>query len=190
MSLVSSPGLIAHKVWRWAYTRRHPDHPWLSRRAIAFLDHELNDGMRMLEWGSGRSTGWFAARVQHVTSVEHDAAWHGRVREGLAAEGVSNVDLRQVPVSDGEAADHWAEHPYVMIVTEFADESLDVVLVDGLFRQNCVARVLPKISHGGLLAIDNARQLPALDDWRVPSDWELLVWSDRTYQDTAIWRRP
>ncbi len=71
--------------------RRHPTEPWLCRRAVLILDHWLRPGDEMAEFGSGRSTRWFAERVGHLTSVEDDPAWHARVTQTL--EGLA-VDYR------------------------------------------------------------------------------------------------
>jgi hypothetical protein len=46
----------------------HPDVPWLTRQAVEILEDWLKPGYVGLEWGSGRSTLWFARRVSHLTS--------------------------------------------------------------------------------------------------------------------------
>ena len=59
-----------------SYRRSHPDTPWLAPAAIDFLAGYLQLRDDMLEFGSGRSTLWFASRVQHISSVEHNPDWY------------------------------------------------------------------------------------------------------------------
>jgi len=41
-----------------AYEKTHPDAPWLTAHAIAFLVDWLRPEDTGVEWGSGRSTLW------------------------------------------------------------------------------------------------------------------------------------
>src|SRR5262245_41257578 len=70
-------------VWR----RLHPDAPWLTPAAVAFLDGWIKPGDQGLEWGSGRSTLWLAARGCSLVTIEHDATWARRVRDTLSRRG-------------------------------------------------------------------------------------------------------
>ena len=64
--------------------------PWYSYSMIAFLSDKVRPDMRVFEYGSGYSTLWWARRVAHVTSCEHDQYWY----DTLNAKVPSNVDLR------------------------------------------------------------------------------------------------
>ena len=109
-----------------------------------------------LEYGSGRSTAWFAARVGRMTSVENDAAYHASVKETLAAKGfAAKVDYRMVPC-EFDDMDEPPTHAYAEVAREFADGSLDFAMVDGMIRETCMRAVMPKIKPGGLLILDNA----------------------------------
>lgn len=186
------PGLLAHRVWRAIYDVRHPTHPWLSPDAIKFLESYLTPDTKLFEWGSGRSTIWFAERAGSVVSIEHDPKWHAVVMSRLQERSLDHAHCRLIRVPDDpdeRDRQYWEDPPYVSVVDEFKDDSLDVILIDGLYRQACTLRAIPKLRDGGLLVIDNARQLPALADWQVPEQWPLVCWSRRRYLDTAIWRK-
>ena len=47
---------------------------------------------REAEFGSGRSTVWFAERVATLTSVEHDERWYEAVSAKLKERRLANVD--------------------------------------------------------------------------------------------------
>ncbi len=113
------------------------------------------------EFGSGRSTLWLARRCAHLTSVEHDEQWHAKVSRTIAAEGITNVrylcHLREEPDATGYRS------TYAAVAQSLRDESIDVALVDGLYRDYVTLALLPKIRPGGLIVIDNVnRYLPSL----------------------------
>lgn len=135
------------------HQRLRPEDPWLTREAICLLERLLRPSDTALEFGAGRSTRWLAKRVAQLTSVEHDADWLGRVQDWLTADGLDNVQLLQRPVADQERDGGSAS--YVRLVDTVDDQSLDVVLVDGRYRNHCAVASVPKLKSGGLAVIDN-----------------------------------
>ena len=163
--------LLHDKLYRWM----HPDAPWITPQAIVFLDEYLRPFMHGFEWGSGRSTAYFAKRLEHLTSVEHDTGWHRSVRRQLDHMGIPNVDLRLIqPIPpDAMPEVNWrADFPgykvmkkppqrpefldYFNAINPVRDESLDIVMVDGRAREACIVNAIPKIRSGGLLVLDNS----------------------------------
>ena len=129
--------------------------------AVIILDHWLRPTDRGLEWGSGRSTTWLAARVGHLVTVEHDPAWHARVRGRLEARGLAaKVDYRLIAAPGDQMAEP-PEHPYAAVADALPDGSLDFALIDGQMRLRCAQKALAKLRPGGLLVLDGAnRYLP------------------------------
>lgn len=157
------PLYLARRLQNWIYEQRHPDHPWLAPAAIAWLDQHLRPDMRGWEWGSGRSTLWFARRLASLTSIESDVTWFEQVRSMVS--GLSNVDLRHIPLEHREAETYALDYAVLpanaaAIVSE-PDASLDFVVVDGWYRPVCARAALSKLKPGGLLLIDNT-------DWKDP----------------------
>jgi hypothetical protein len=178
--------LLAYRV----YELRHPDEPWISQGAVKFCDRNLSRADTGLEWGSGRSTRWFALRLGRLVSVEYDPDWHRKVVETL--RDIGNAYCQLIPL------DHPPEQPvivgdcipaYVAIADEFPADSLGLVIVDGHYRQACVKRVLAKIKPGGLLLIDNTDRMP-LAEWGVPASWPVVHRSRNVRTETTIWRKP
>lgn len=98
---------------------------------------------------------------------------------------------------------------YVGVASMFEDR-LDVALVDGLYRDECILAALPKIRHGGLLILDNVNwflprrsrspgsRRPGRVDSYPSIEWETihkslqswrLIWTSSGVTDTAIWIR-
>lgn len=189
------------------YQRSRPEEPWLTRGANLALSSLLKPTDLGLEFGSGRSTLWFAARMRHLTSVEHNQNWHSRVTGMLRDRGVRNVTYLSRETLDDEAAGD--ADPYAAVARTFEDRSLDFVLVDGAQRGLCALAALPKLRPGGVLVIDNVNWfLPSaslspnsrsLEDgpregaWRAVhaalSPWRVM-WTSNSVTDTAIFFKP
>ncbi len=151
-----TPRYIKDRISEEIFRRRNPSAPWLTQTSIRFLDEWLCARDRALEFGSGRSTSWLARRVGHLTSVEHNPEWFNRVEERLRDERIpaDRVDYRFAP---------GGRDSYVGVALELKSQSLDFLLVDGVFRGLCAVESLRLLKAGGLLVIDNA-------NWFVPSD--------------------
>lgn len=196
------------------YEIKHPDTPLLNRNALSILASYLKPSDEGLEWGSGRSTVWLAKRVRSLTSVEHDSTWYTRVTDGLREAGLTNVRylLREDDSDDPD------RNSYISVINEFADKSLDFVLVDGGPRCVEAIRALSKIRPGGILILDDANTVLSCDSFspgsrskeqgpRPPTEWEKslgagwavftnlvadyrCIWASDGVFDTAIFLKP
>ncbi|MBL0869953.1 MAG: class I SAM-dependent methyltransferase [Phycisphaerales bacterium] len=138
--------------WRLGrYQRSHPEEPWLTPTMVCFLDGWLRPTDVMVEFGSGRSTAWFARRVGRLISVEHHQGWHSQVNEKLKAEGLDrNVTYTLAP---NEPTGYVAA-----AATGLGGSKADVVLVDGNHRWACATWALGVVKPGGLIVIDDAQR--------------------------------
>jgi hypothetical protein len=165
-----SPRYALDRIRLLAFTLTHPNAPWLAPGAVRFLDRWLQPHHVGFEWGAGRGTIWFSQRVERLTSIEHDPAWHARVQQTLLAQPRNNVDLRECAVdcSHSSHSSHSSHNShrtrYVNAINDIPDASLDFVLVDGIsdLRDACALAAIPKIRPGGALIIDDIhRYLPS-----------------------------
>ncbi|ORE91070.1 hypothetical protein ATO13_21226 [Stappia sp. 22II-S9-Z10] len=145
---VNFPRAIAERVLL-ATLGRMPRRPWISYDATAVLAQMMRERpLAVLEFGSGASTLWFARRAAELHSVEHNPAWHTRVSEllnALPAERSARVEYELQP----EEADY----------TTFRKgrvEGFDIVLVDGIWRRECVSNHLDTLRKGGVVYLDNS----------------------------------
>ncbi|MGV3660319.1 MAG: O-methyltransferase [Prosthecobacter sp.] len=184
------PLYLAGRLQNWLYEKRHPDHPWLAPDAIAWLDANLRPDMQGFEWGSGRSTLWFAKRLASLTSIESDATWFQQVARMVHEAALTNVDLRHIPLDHPDADTYQNEYDPLprnpATILDLPDASLDFVVVDGWYRPVCARAALPKLKPGGILLIDNT-------DWNdpphihVPENWPLVHRSRNVMTETSIW---
>ena len=191
---------VKNRVIQILHEKTHPNDPWLTRQSVHILADLLQDTDTGLEFGSGRSTIWFAQRTSRVISIEHDFKWYQSVGQKIQ-------DLNLESKIDYRYCDNIAD--YVGQIDSLEDKSIDYCLIDGKARDECALKVLPKLKHEGILIIDNINlYLPNASrspnsirrfdntndsDWasvQVQIDsWE-MVWTTNGVSDTALWIKP
>jgi predicted O-methyltransferase YrrM len=137
--------------------------PWLTKEAIIFLDRflQLHPQSRMLEFGSGNSTEWFARRVHNLISIDHDAQWHKAIQDRCTQ--FKNVELRLVP------------NDYAHVCAEFPDNYFDIILVDGKDRVRCAQQSLRLLKPGGILVLDDAERTRYAPIFELLKDWPCTI---------------
>lgn len=202
-----TPRYVYSRVRQMRYERAHAADPWLTPDAIALLRSLLRRDDVGVEFGSGRSTIWFAQRVAALTSVEHDEQWHHTVSARLKEIGLDNVDCILAP--EDQPVERGGESAYARSALAFADHSIDFALVDGHYRDFSAKFIMPKIKPGGMLIIDNAHHyLPCQSRspnsrtvtlgpptpvwaavWHELAQWR-KIWTSSGVWDTAIFIKP
>lgn len=190
-----TPRYIVNRVRLSIYEKQNPNHPWLTHSAICLLSTYLKKSDIGLEWGSGRSTAWFAAKLQQLVSVEDNPKWYQIVKERLDNLKLNNTEY--LLTSDRES--------YIGAAERFRENSLDFVLVDGNYRSGCAMKAVSKVRIGGVIVLDNANWfLPcnshspnsrtyqtgsASDEWQEflerVNKWR-VIWTSNGVTDTAF----
>jgi len=156
-----NPPYFVKRLALMRYQAANPNAPWLTADAITALQDLLKPGDVGYEFGSGRSTTWFAGRVGYLHSMEHVPEWYERVRHKLdEAKLLEKVNYQLAPDSIHTGEDELLDetHPYVKHFAEMPENSLDFVLVDGIMRLTCFRFALPRLKPGGILILDNANR--------------------------------
>lgn len=189
---LTHPGLLFHRIRYWIWEKSNPDKPWMCPGTIRFCQKHFADASCALEFGSGRSTRWFASLAKQLTSVEHSAEWYPQVQKQLQQAGITNVDYRFLPLSHPESEPERATYDptpdYVLVADTFPDASLDFVIVDGHYRTNCIRHSIPKIRPGGYLLIDDINLWPSVADLPIPSTWKIVDDSTNGMKRCLIWQ--
>ena len=193
--------------------------PWLPHLATKFLHETLKPTDIVFEWGSGGSTIFFMKHVLKVISIEHHKEWYRRIRDLTQLMGefnYKNSDLRFIPPEEGsKVTPQMAYNPdnycccstdyttqrwvkYATVIDLFDNDSLDLIMVDGVARASCVKHAIPKVKPGGYLMFDN------IDDGqyndiccRFMNNWKRTdFFGDGSYfasdikWKTSVWQRP
>lgn len=123
--------------------------PWITHKAVLFLYQfiKTHPNAKVLEFGSGSSTIWFAQRTKNLVSVEHSAQWFDEVGKILTANPKCSTVKRI-----------FHKIPYYSVCEGFADNYFDLILVDGRNRNGCIKHAIRILKHGGVLMLDNAER--------------------------------
>lgn len=197
---------IANRSREWLYRKMNPDVPWLTQEANAFLSSWLKPTMKGVELGSGRSTIWFAKRVQHLISIESDKSWYDRISGQLKSQGLNNVEYHLGPITQNETI---ASAPYLAPLIAAGDNMFDFLLVDGEYRDYAALVGVEKVKSSGILIVDNVNWfLPsgsispaslAINQPCLTSTWDKFntlvkdwktIWTSNGVSDTAIFIKP
>lgn len=152
------------KIWtpRYAYNRVryyffekfNKDKPWITQDAIKELENLLEKDFIGLEFGSGRSSVWYAKRIKHLTSIEDHKGWYEEVNTQFKEAAISNVDYL---FKNSEGSDP-SQTDYCRVIDEFKDDSMDFIVVDGKHRDVLANEAIGKLKKGGILLLDDANR--------------------------------
>ncbi len=147
-----------------------PYEPLVNNGAKARFAAIVQPYFDVFEYGSGKSTIWFAQHCRHVVSVENDVRWFSAVRAKLDELGLV-ADMRLVPFDDKKRGVKDKAAEYVAVIEAFPDECFDLVFVDGKARPWCIRDARVKVKPGGWMVLDDLAHPPVkaslymLDDW-------------------------
>jgi hypothetical protein len=205
---------------RWRkYLSNHNDSlknelPWLTFPVIDFLNDWLRKEHRVLEYGGGSSSIFFARRTREVVTVEHHAGWFANISNVISNKGLSNWKGLLFPAEEGmpygnDIAEplHYVSgdpessgknyHAYACAIDQYEDSYFDLVLVDGRARPSCMLHSIPKIRKGGLLILDNSDRAYYLTSLKELINKEFDVVIDciapsvysHEFTSTTVWRK-
>ena len=119
---------------------KRPERPWISYDAADAIGRHLKETSSVLEFGSGMSTAWYAARAGYVLSIEGDAEWFAEVSSRLAT--LENAELRLCE----------SREAYLAIED---GRQFDLIMIDGAWRDDCARLATQHLAPGGVIYCDN-----------------------------------
>ncbi|MGQ0456068.1 MAG: hypothetical protein ACT4OU_03280 [Hyphomicrobium sp.] len=148
--------------WRFAYVTGHGRSslgsaaksrsgaaiPWYTYPAIDFLAQREFAGKRVLEFGGGQSTLWWARRAASVVTIEEDESWYQSLKERLP----SNVELHHVPADRGTRS----IAPIRTLLDAHGEGAFDVIVIDGHLRRELTGPAFEFLAPRGALLFDNS----------------------------------
>lgn len=227
LSISKSPkwvkkNFIWPKVWNWGYIKYrllrpllklnykmfcwlNPERPWTTQASIRIFENILRKDMIGFEYGSGRSTLFFAKRLSKLISVEHDENWYNTVMANLKNRSITNVQYNAIkpnydkPFNDnsdaakslkGSGARLKVEfQDYFNFISRYPDQYFDFIIVDGRARVECTFYSISKLKPGGIFVLDNSdrqRYKPIFD---LLDNWKSVTTTTGLF-DTTIWFKP
>lgn len=118
--------------------------PWYSYPFLDFLADVDVSGWNVLEFGSGQSTLYWAARARRILAYEHNAQWLETLRPKLPAHA-------EIRLFEGEAT---------LATLETLDWKPSLVVIDGCKRLACAKASLRVFGRHPLYVLENSDWLP------------------------------
>jgi len=140
--------------------------PWVTIAALHWLEKSIKKGWQVFEYGMGGSTLFFLDKGCHVVSVEHHKGWYDQVSKILKStsliksylEEPSAQNLNPVYESQFKKWKGMNFESYVRVAETLPDQRLDLALVDGRARNQCIVAIMDKVKPGGFLLLDNSER--------------------------------
>lgn len=115
--------------------------PWYTYPSIEYLDNIDFSDKIVFEYGSGNSSAYWARKAKLVFSVEHDKEWHKKISKNL-------TENQKIELCENEK-------DYLDSIYKISSK-MDVIIIDGLYREKCAKLVKEHLTDGGIVILDNA----------------------------------
>ncbi len=108
--------------------------PWFAWHCLPVLEAEVSrrQGERVVEWGTGASTAWFALKGMKVTGLEHDEQWFSLCGNNIDPE----VDLRLISNHRDYSS------------PDVDPSTVSIWVIDGINRDECAHYLADHITQG------------------------------------------
>lgn len=136
-------GHLESKLKKEALNGKKEPIPWFTYPAIDYLDQLDLSNKIMLEWGTGNSSLFFSKKVKKLYSIEHNREWYKLVKR----HQIDNQTLM------------YDETDYSTLPKTF-NINFDIILIDGVNREDCAREALNLINEKGLIILDNSDRHP------------------------------
>lgn len=192
------------KLYYKQFKIRHQNTPWTTPASIIIFKELLTRDMIGFEYGSGKSTLFFAGKLKRLVSVEHNKEWFKLVNNEINERGITNVDYHYIPQNHQNMVKGTNFHTrfalkdfeiipqyfnYFEFIKSYPDGHFDFIIVDGRARVECTLNALDKLKSGGMLVLDNSERPRYKPVHRALKKWK-QVYTTNGLTDTTIWFKP
>jgi predicted O-methyltransferase YrrM len=145
-----------------------------------------------LEFGSGGSTIFFLQRKANLVTFEHSEVWIEKLKPKLQTYDNWKINLVYYVWSETTSSTH---DKYLHGLEEVKDNSLDLVLVDGRHRVECIRASVPKVKKNGYIILDDSDRPEYSEAFELLKEWESSVVSGYAYMSdfkthSNVWKKP
>ncbi len=122
--------------------------PWYTYPAIDLLKNRQFGDRIILEFGGGQSTLWWAARSKQVITFEENKEWF----EKISCKAPPNAEMHLVSM-DSRSVNY---QQVVEILNSRKTSKYDVIVIDGLFREEMTKVAREFLADNGVIICDNS----------------------------------
>jgi hypothetical protein len=127
--------------WRYFDEKLNIPYPWYTSPCLQWLETIEIRGKSIFEYGVGDSTVWYRTKGALCYGVDNNIEYANKA---------------------------WAAHAhffedYINAINGLVE--FDIVVIDGVWRDDCTAKALEHLKPGGYLIIDNWKQASVQEHW-------------------------
>jgi len=141
-------GHLRSSLKRVAVSKTGEPIPWYSYPCLDFLRQRSYEGKRILEFGGGQSTLWWARRAKQVVIFEEDKDWYNKIKGTMPA----NADIYLVSIDSPEKCT--SEVNNILDAKNYG--KFDVIIIDGLYRFQMIDIAIKVMADSGVIICDDA----------------------------------
>lgn len=173
--------------WR-IYRRMHPNTPFYTPQATRMIEGLMDRSWNVFEWGSGRSSLWYAERAGKYFCVEHDRGWYNKTAAMMNQNLVAEVEMIYSPQLQEDGQFFWEQdwphykslgrppgkpsfRKYMAEIDRFPDGYFDCIVLDGRERLGCAFHAVPKLKQSGILVLDDSLRRRYRDIFAMLGNW-------------------
>lgn len=119
--------------------------PWFTYPFIDFLLPRIFNDLFVFEFGSGNSTLFFSEKTKRVISIEHNNAWY----QIISKNKPENVEI---VLTKTDSINDYLEY------LNYIEDKVDLIVVDGLHRNECTIKACDKLSERGVIILDDSER--------------------------------
>ena len=148
-SYLSENGQV--KCWAIGYpvNKKDVNFPWWTYSFTDFFVLRINNSTKIFEYGSGNSTIFLSKIVNDIVAVENDKKWFDLLRTMI------NKNVRLIFKNQDS------------YVNSIKDDKYDVVIIDGILRNECAFKCVSNLNRGGVIVFDDSDR----DDYKIAYDY-------------------
>ena len=120
--------------------------PWYTYPCIELLKYRSFSDKKVLEFGGGQSSIWWGQQAKSVVTLEGDKEWHNTIKSQIPA----NVALSLVSMQSREQCVQEVQQ----VLRDH--DKFDVIIVDGLYREQMTDIAREKLADHGCIICDNS----------------------------------
>lgn len=130
-SYLSENGYVKSWIIGYPVNKKDENFPWWTYSFTDFFIPRINNSTKIFEYGSGNSTIFLSKIVDDIVAVEHDKKW---------------FDLLQTMINKNVRLIFENQDNYV---NSIKDHTYDVVIIDGILRNECAFKCVSNLNRGG-----------------------------------------
>jgi hypothetical protein len=129
--------------------------PWLTYPFMEFITPRLNKSYDIFEFGGGNSTLFWTSLVKSVDSIDHDKKWVDLISKKLPENGkIVYVEVEDMHYTTLAFLPIGVVNNYNQAIKN-TGKQYDIIIVDGVDRNNCIINSLDFLKDAGIIVIDN-----------------------------------